>query len=161
MPPPPNLADLLETKIFPGMSLRESRILRAWIANHGAEWDVLDVEPRLGAGVLLPPHYDDKFRADWLQRTRARPDLIAKRAPNRALIVEAKEYLTNEGIWQVKAYGDLYRVEFPGDALSLAVVCEGAHPTAVSIAAGQGVQILRYDIPEEAPLAPGTEAPPA
>lgn len=159
MPPPPDLADLLARRIFPGMSQRETRILKSWMSAHGAEWDSLDVEGRLGAGKLLAPHYSEKERRDWERRTRARPDCICRRAPNRALIIEAKEFCTNEGIWQVRSYGDLYKVEFPTDGLELLVVCEDAHPTAIAIAPGQGVRILRYVIPPEEPLQPGVEAP--
>jgi hypothetical protein len=161
MAPPPNLDDLLARRIFPGMSARESRILRSWIVNHGAEWDELDVEPRVGAGVLLPPHFDEKFRADWERRTRARPDCIAKRAPDVVLIVEAKELATSEAIWQVNGYRDLYRAEFPSARISTLVICEAAHGTAKAVAVSQQVQIIQYLIPEEAPLAPGAEAPPA
>lgn len=159
MAPPPNLADLLARRIYPGMSQAESRILRSWIGNHGAEWDAINVEPRLGAGVLLSPHYDQKFRADWEQRTRARPDCIATRAPDQALIIEAKEQATSEAVWQVLAYRDLYRAEFPAARILTLIVCAEAHPTAVAVAVGQGVRIVRYLIPPDEPLAPGAEAP--
>lgn len=159
MPPPPNLADLLATRIYPGMSAAESRILRSWIARHGAEWDTIEVEARLGTGILLPPHFDPKFREDWERRTRARPDAICTRLPAVALIIEAKELATNEAVWQVLGYADLYRAEHPRAVLSTLIVCAEAHPTAVQVASGRGVQILRYLIPPEAPLAPGEEAP--
>ena len=157
--PPPNLADLLERRSFPGMTARETRILQSWLALHGNEWDSIDVEARLGAGVLLNPHqWSEKERRDWYERTRARPDCIAKRGST-ALIVEAKEFATSEAIWQVQGYRDLYRAEFPDDAVTTLVVCEDAHPTAVAVAAGQGVTILRYRIPPDEPLATGAEAP--
>jgi hypothetical protein len=159
MPPPPNLAELLERRIFPGMSQRETRILQSWMRVHGSEWDSLDVEGRLGAGKLLAPHFSDKERTDWYQRTRARPDCICKRPPNVVLIVEAKELATNEAIWQVLGYRDLYKAEFPNDVVATCVVCEEAHPNAVTVGRGQGVQILRYVIPPDEPLAPGAEAP--
>lgn len=161
MAPPPNLDELLARRIYPGMSIAESRITRAWIASHGAEWDTLDVEARLGAGKLLAPHFDQKFREDWERRTRARPDLIATRAPDVVLILEAKELATSEAVWQVLGYRDLYRAEFPDRRISTLIVCGEAHPTAVAVAAGQGVQVIRYTIPPDEPLAPGVEAPPA
>jgi hypothetical protein len=161
MSPPHNLEDLLARHIYPGMSQAESRILRSWIANHGAEWDAIDVEPRLGAGVLLPPHFEEKFRQDWERRTRARPDCIATRAPDLALIVEAKELATSEAVWQVLGYRDLYRAEFPLARIATLIVCAEAHPTAVAVAGNQHVRILKYAIPPEAPLAPGVEVPPA
>src|ERR671913_450448 len=131
MAPPPNLDALLETRIYPGMSMAESRILRSWIARHGAEWE---------------------------RRTRARPDAICTRLPNVALIIEAKEQATSEAVWQVLGYADLYRAEEPRAELRTLIVCAEAHPTAVSVARGRGVQILKYLIPPEEPLAPGTEA---
>lgn len=161
MPPPPNLADLLETRIYPGMTEPESRILREWVRHHGAAWDTLDVEARLGAGVLLPPHYSEKERADWLKRTKARPDLVATRAPNLVAIVESKEQCTNEGIWQVLSYRDLYVAEFPQARVQPIVVCTAATPTAVSLARGQRVQVFVYTFPIDEPLAAGAEAPSA
>jgi len=161
MPPPPNLEELLARRIYPGMSQAESRILRSWIQNHGAEWDAIDVEARLGAGVLLSPHFDQKFRKDWERRTKARPDAIATRAPDLVLIIEAKEQATSEAVWQVLGYRDLYRAEYPLARIQTLIVCAEAHPTAVAVAAGQSVRILQYAIPPEAPLAPGVEAPPS
>ena len=161
MAPPPNLDELLARRIFPGMSPAESRILRAWMQNHGAEWDELDVEARLGPGKILSPHFDEKMRRDWEQRTRARPDCVAKRAPDRVLIVEAKEQATSEAVWQVNGYRDLYRAEAPLARLETLIVCSAADPAAVIVARGQGVRIIQYAIPAEDPLAPGVEAPPA
>jgi len=158
MPPPPNLTELLDTRIYPGMTVAESRILREWIRRHGAAWDSLDVEGRLGAGVLLAPHYNEKERHDWYQRTRARPDLVARRAPNVAAIVEAKEQCTNEGIWQVLSYRDLYLAEFAQSRVTPIVVCEACTPTAVSLAKSQGVRVYVYTFPLDEPLAPGAEA---
>ena len=143
------------------MSMAESRILRSWIARHGAEWDTIDVEARLGAGKLLSPHYDEKFRADWERRTRARPDAVCTRLPNVALIIEAKEQATSEAVWQVLGYADLYRAEEPRADLRTLIVCAEAHPTAVAVARGRGVQILQYLIPPDEPLAAGTEAAPS
>jgi len=159
MPPPPNLAELLERKIFPGMSMAESRILRAWLAKHGAEWDTLDVEARLGPGrQLVSPHFDEKFKRDWERRTKARPDCVATRGTQVA-ILEAKEFATNEALWQVLSYVDLYKADVPGVTVQPIVICEDAAPTAVTMAAAKGVQILRYVIPPDEPLATGTEAP--
>ena len=159
--PPPNFTDLLDTRIFPGMTIAESRILREWIRNNGAPYDTLDVEARLGAGTLLPPHYSEKDRADWLKRTKARPDLVATRAPNLVAIVEAKEQCTNEGIWQVLSYRDLYLAEFPQARVQPIIACVAATPTAVQLARAQRVQVFTYTFPIDEPLAPGAEAPPA
>ena len=159
MPPPPNLAELLDTKIFPGMSMRESRILHAWLERRGADWDAIRVDVKLGPGKQLQsPHFDQKFREDWERRTRARPDCVATKG-NTAAIVEAKEYATNEAIWQVLSYVDLYKGDFPGVTVQPIVICEDAAPTALVTAGQRGVQVLKYVIPPDEPLATGTEVP--
>lgn len=144
MAPPANLAELLNTRIFPAMTAPESRLVRAYLQRHGAEWDEASVTTRVGPGVILPPHItDQKARADWEQRTRARPDLVLRSGP-RAAIVEAKEQATNEAIWQVLSYRDLYRAEFPNVEVLPIVICETATPTAVQLAGSMGVQMIEY-----------------
>lgn len=147
--PPPNLAELLATRIFPGMTAPESRLVRAYLARHGIEWETASVTAKIGPGAILPPHVTDpKARADWERRTKARPDLVLSNGPLIA-IVEAKEQLTNEGIWQVLTYRDLYVAEFPDVRVQPIVICEAVTPTAVQLAKSQGVQVLVYQF--EAP----------
>lgn len=145
MPPPENLEQLLAARIYPGMTAAETRLVKAYLRKHGADWDVADVEARLGAGVLLAPHIaDEKARADWERRTKARPDLLLRRA-DRVAILEAKEQLTNEGVWQVLGYRDLYLAEFPTARVECYAACEAATPTAVQLARAQGVTVYRYE----------------
>lgn len=148
MTPPANLAELLETRIYPGMTAPESRLVRAYLQRHGAEWDQASVTTRVGPGVILPPHItDQKARADWERRTKARPDLVLTSGA-RAAIIEAKEQATNEAIWQVLGYRDAYEQEFPHVTVQPIVICEAATPMAVQLARTQGVQILEYRFSE-------------
>jgi len=157
MPPPPNLADLLETRVYPAMDEPESRVLRAWMAKHGAEYDELLFDNRIGPGVILPDHVPEKDRRDWERRTKARPDCIAIVKPDRALIIEVKVQATLEAIWQVLSYAELYAPAHPQHAVSCAIVAEAATPAARTLAGMRGVGLYLYTLPAAAPLAPGEE----
>lgn len=157
---PPNLDELLETAGFPGMTAAESRLVRGYLAAHGAEWDEADVEARIGRGVLLPPSYDAKARADWERRTRARPDLIVKRPPSDVAIVEAKEQATNEGVWQVLSYVDLWLADHPAHRVRPIILAEAITPTALELCKRRGVQVLLYaPDPRALPTDRATEVP--
>jgi hypothetical protein len=139
MAPPPNLDRLLETSHFPGMTAAESRLIREFLARRGATWDTADVE----------------------RRTRARPDLILKRAPDYVAIVEAKEQLTNEGVWQVLGYRDLWLADHPADKVECIVIAEAFVPNAAKVAKAYGVKVYIYEFPDRAlPSDPGVEVTP-
>lgn len=159
MPPPPNLTELLNTRIYPGMTAAESRLVRSYLQRHGHEWDAASVTTRLGQGVILPPHItDQKARDDWERRTKARPDLVLQSA-GRAAIVEAKEQATNEGVWQVLSYRDLFVAENANVVVQPIIVCEAITPTAVQLGRSQGVQVFTYEFTAPAGVdAPATEA---
>lgn len=160
MAPPANLEQLLATRTFPGMTAAESRLIRAYLAKHGAAWDTASVIEKIGQGVILPPHITDaKARADWEKRTRMRPDLVLTR-PRQAAVVEAKEYATNEGVWQVLGYRDVFAAEHPGVAVIPVMVCEAFAPTAKQLAETQRVEMWLYNFDEPATPPPdATEAP--
>jgi len=157
MPPPPNLAELLETRVYHGMIEPESRLLRAFIAAHGAEYDAFVFEERVGPGVMLGEHIPEKDRRNWERRTKARPDCVAVTAPDRALLIEVKEQATLEAMWQVITYAELYAPEHPSHQVRCALVAAGATPGARAIAGMRGVALFLYALNAAAPLAPGQE----
>lgn len=158
MPPPSNLAELLDTRNYPGMIPDESRILRAFLAKHGAEYDEIRFNERLGQGVILQNPASEKDRVDWERRTKARPDAIAWHAPNEATIIEAKQQATLETIWQVLSYLELYAGAFQSHKVHAIVVCEGATPNAITLAKARQVQMYIYTFEPARPLEPGAEA---
>lgn len=158
MPPPSNLAELLDTRVYPGMIEPESRILRAFIAKHGAEYDEFRFNERVGPGVVLGEHIPEKDRRDWERRTKARPDVIAWREPNQALIIEVKEQATLESIWQVKSYLELYATSFPTHKAVAAIVAATATPAAMTLTQLQGVHMFIYRPKAGDPLAPVEES---
>lgn len=159
MMPPPNLAELLETRVYPGMIEPESRVLRAFLAKHGAEYDEILFDQRLGPGVELPAHVPEQDRRDWERRTKARPDCIAMKLPSDATIIEVKEQATLEGVWQVLTYAELYAVQFPANRVRVALVAAAATPAARTAAQMRGVDMYLYTMKAAAPLEPGQEQP--
>lgn len=157
MPPPSNLAELLETRVYPGMIEPESRILRAFLHKHGAEYDEIRFGEKIGPGVVLGEHVPEKDRRDWERRTKARPDVIAIIRPDRATVIEVKEQGTLEAVAQVLAYAELYAIEQPGHKVSAAIVAAAATPAAATVAGARGVALYLYTLPAAAPLAPGQE----
>lgn len=158
MAPPPNLEQLLATATFPGTTPAESRLVRGFLAKRAGEWDTASVVERIGRGEMLPPTYDPKERADWERRTRARPDLVLTRPPSDVAIVEAKEQITNEGIWQVLGYVDFWRADHPGDRVQPIVIGEAITSTAQQLARARGIQVLLYAAaPRALPTDPAEE----
>jgi RecB family endonuclease NucS len=156
---PAEIADALAINVYPGMDQYESRILRAWVERHGREYTELRFNERLGAGVVLPETFTAKEREDWARRTKARPDCIAWRDPNLATVIEAKQQATNETVWQVNGYVELYAKDFPGHQVRAVIVAGAATPNARILASSQGVEMFIYTFPANAPLAPGEEEP--
>ena len=157
MPPPSNLVELLETRVYPGMIEPESRILRAFIRKYGPTFDEFRFDQRVGPGVVLADYIPEKDRRDWERRTKARPDVIAWREPNEALIIEVKEQATLEACWQVLSYTELYGASFPSHRVRAAIVATEATLTARQLAPVRGVDLYLFSFPASSPLAPGVE----
>ncbi len=155
--PPANLDELLATRNYPGMIPAESQFLRAFIAMHGAEFDELRFNERLGEGVILENPASEKDRLDWQRRTKARPDCIGWNAPQHATIIEVKEQATLETIWQVLSYVELYAKSFPEHRVDAVIVAGGITPNARLLAPQRGVRVYTYALDPNRPLQPGAE----
>ena len=146
MAPPANLEQLLEPRVYPGMIAAESRVLRAWLALHGAAYDEILFETRVGVGAQLPASVPERDRQWWAERTKLRPDVICWRAPNVADIVEVKETADNSAIWQVLSYRDAYVAAFPDRHTRPLIVCSAITDQARQVAIGQRitVHVMRF-----------------
>jgi hypothetical protein len=135
---------LLRLENYPGMIPEESRVLRQFIHRHGALFDEFRFNVRIGEGVELGADFDEKLRRAWTQWTKARPDTIGFKHPNDATIIEVKWDFTNEGVWQILAYRDLYVAAFPAHVVRLVGLGTFATPTARNLAASNGIQLHLY-----------------
>lgn len=138
---------LLGMTVYPGMDPAESRVLRQYIRRRGdgvAEWRF---NVRIGEGRDAGADVDEATRRAWRELTKARTDVVAWRPPNAATVVEAKDVWTNEAVWQLLGYRDLYRTTFPGHTITLHGVARDASPTSITLARSQGIALYLYDLP--------------
>lgn len=151
------LARLINRATLPGIAPEEVRAVREWIRRNGENYLELRFNVRVGIGHVLEGDYTEKFKADWYERGRPKPDLIAVDAPTTHTILEAKVQLQNDGVWQLLHYRDLYREEFPSLGLNLAIVCEAYTAQAKALAIASGIRLYVYGFPGELPLESGRE----
>jgi hypothetical protein len=95
---------------YPGMTYVESQITRAWIQKHGAEYESIDFNVRLGAGVGLGEDYDDATRRDATLLSQKRADVVAIRA-GVVTIIEVKVRIGLPALGQLLGYRELWRRE--------------------------------------------------
>lgn len=152
MPPPPDLALLLAQIQYPGMTWVESRITEAWLRAHGAEFDAIDFNVRLGAGVDPGAGYDDSTRRQAQLVTQKRADIIAT-VPGFATIVEVKVRVGLPVIGQLIGYRELYRRWAGYDGhISLLAIGRSVVSDVEEIIRGQGIAMElfpRVEFPAE------------
>ena len=154
---PADLDRALDTRTFPGMEMNESRVMRAFLFHRHREYDEIRFDERLGKGVELVTAASEEDRRNWERLTRARPDAIAWKDPDRASIVEAKIQATLEAIWQVLTYRELYATTFQSHQVDAVIIAESAMPNAIALARTQSIRMYLYTPAAAAPLAPAPE----
>lgn len=150
--PRAELFRLINRTTLPGINPEEVRGLREWIRRNGDQFEELRFNVRVGVGHTLEGDYTEKFKADWYERGRPKPDLVAVRGPSTHLVIEAKVQWMNDAVWQLLHYRDLYHEEFPELAIELAGVCEAYTEQARRLAASSGIKLYVYGFPGELPL---------
>jgi len=150
--PRQELERLVNRDTLPGIDPTEVRVLREWIRREGAKYDELRFHVRVGEGVALVGDYTEKFKADWIDRTKMRLDLVAWNPPHFATLIEAKVQWTNAAVWQLLSYRDRYQVEFPEHRIALVGVAEAYTPQARLLASDQGIRLFVYGFPDVLPL---------
>lgn len=150
------LPRLVDRSQLPGIDAGEVRGVREFIRREGAKYDQLRFEVRVGAGVELIGDYDEKFKADWRERTKMRLDLVCWNPPNQYTLVEAKLQWTNEAVWQLLSYRDAFLIDYPGADVKLAGVAEAYTPQSAILSSGQGIRLHIYGFPSTLPQAPAS-----
>jgi len=141
---------------LPGINPEEVPATREWIRRYGAQYDELRFNVRVGIGTKLEGAYSEKFKTDWYERTRMKPDLVAFTAPDQSTLIEAKVQWTNDAVWQLLHYRDEYAAEFPAQQIALVGVCEAYTPQAARLASNSGIRLHVFGFPGDLPLAPAT-----
>jgi len=110
--PPPDLERLLVQLQYPAMTWVESRITEAWLRAHGAEYDAIDFNVRLGEGQQLGEEYSPETRRMAQLVTQLRADLVARRA-SEVTLIEVKVRVGLPVIGQLIGYRHLWNQAHP------------------------------------------------
>ena len=112
MAPPKDYASLIQQTFFPGMTFVESAVMREWIFRHGAEYDSIEFNVRLGKGAELGPEFDEPTRRLAFQVSPRRADAICT-IRRSITIVEAKVNVSLGALGQLIGYRELWLADHP------------------------------------------------
>lgn len=110
--PPPNLAILLLQMQYPGMTYVESEITRAWLNRHGAEYDSIEFNYRLGDGAEVGEEYTAEIQRMARLLTQKRTDIVARKG-DQVELVEVKIRIAFPVIGQLLGYRSLWKLQHP------------------------------------------------
>jgi len=103
---------LLSQTQYPQMTVNESMIARAWIQEHGADFDAIGFNTRLGNTVDLGEGFDEVTRRQAALLSQKRADIIAQKGTT-VTIVEVKLRVSLAALGQLLGYELLWKVENP------------------------------------------------
>jgi hypothetical protein len=142
--PPLNLGQLLVQIQYPGMTYVESEITRAWINRHGAEYDEIAFNVRIGVGVDPGEEYTEEIRRMATLITQKRADITA-RAGDVHTLIEVKIRIAFGVIGQLIGYRELYkRIHPEAAAIKLLAIGRDVVPDAADIIQDQGIAIETF-----------------
>lgn len=141
---PQDLDQLGWLTTYPGMIAAESRPLRAFIQRYATLFDEVRFNVRVGPGEPAPPDVDVALQRAIEQGTKMRLDCVLWKAPNVALLVEAKQDAANDAVWQLLGYRDHYVADHPADDVRLAIVAESATTAARSLCASNRITLALF-----------------
>src|SRR3954469_5216149 len=101
-----DLALLLIRRAYPELTDRESPIIRAFLENHGAEYDRYEFSVRVGQGATPDPSHLPGVQAATVFNTRKRIDMIVWQG-TQPTIIEVKERVSPAVLGQLRTYRHL------------------------------------------------------
>lgn len=142
--PPPNYDVLLVQLQYPGMSYVESEITRAWLRAHGAEYDRIEFNFRLGKGLEVGDEYDAATRRAAELLTQKRADIVTWQS-GYVTLIEVKVRIAFPTIGQLLGYRVLFRQQHPDQPVTrlLAIGRSVVHDSA-EVLTELGVDIETY-----------------
>jgi len=139
--PPLNLGQLLVQIQYPGMTWVESQIAKAWINRHGAEYDAIDFNVRIGEGVDPGEEYTAEVRRMATLLSQKRADITA-RVGDLHTLIEVKIRIGFPVIGQLIGYRELYkRIHPEASEIKLLTIGRDVVPDAADIIQDQGIAI--------------------
>lgn len=142
--PPPNLGQLLVQIQYPGMSFVESEVTRAWLNQRGTQYDEINFNVRLGAGVDPGEEYNEETRRMAELVTQKRADIVA-RVGDQVDVIEVKVRVSFGAMGQLIGYRDLWQRDHPDlPVRHLVAIGRSVVPDAADIIEGQGIKIETF-----------------
>jgi hypothetical protein len=93
---------------YPGMPALESNIARHWIRAHGADYDRMEFNVRVGQGAPIAPGIDDATARQFQIITQKRIDVVAYKG-NLVDLIEVKRNMTLGALGQLQGYQHLWQ----------------------------------------------------
>jgi hypothetical protein len=126
---------------FPGMLPAEVLVFKAWLALHEKEYDRIEYNKHVGAGIDPGPNVDPYWRDLALKSTQLRMDAVAWQASTPTLI-EVKRRAGPRNIGQLVTYSVLWAADFPNlPKAKLLLVASDYQPNIEGVAAHLGITI--------------------
>lgn len=135
------LQQLITATQYPAMTAVESTIARQWIMAHGAEYDSIEFNCRVGNSVELGPEFDDTTRRQAMLLSQKRIDVLA-RLGSEVTIVEVKVRASLGTLGQLLGYQLLYRQDHPeATAVHLVAIAYDALVDVEAVLQAYGVDV--------------------
>lgn len=145
MPPPPNLETLLLQIQLPGMPRPESDVCKEWLQRHGAEYDAIDFNVRVGDGVQLGEGFSPETIAQANLMTQKRIDMVTW-VYGQPGLWEVKIRASLGAVGQLIGYRELFAGTFPGAPQpTLTIIARRVDPDTRSVCSAQGIDIVLYE----------------
>lgn len=145
MAPPVNLPELLTQRSYPGLPATEARICRRWLERHGAEYDAIDFNVRMGAGAPILDHYPPYLVALIRATSRLRADVVATR-DDAVTIIEIEAHATLNAVGQLFGYRAAWWREHPNAwPVNLLLVTGRATEDVIATLASTGIGLEVMD----------------
>lgn len=146
MPPPPNLDQILLQIQLPGMPRPESDVCKEWLQRHAAEYDQIDFNVRVGAGVELQGgDFTPETIALANSMTQKRIDMVTW-VYGQPGIWECKIRASLGAVGQLIGYRELFAVTYPGSPQpTLTILARRVDPDTLQVCSAQGIDVILYE----------------
>lgn len=113
---------------YPGLPVAEQLVWRAFLAQHGGEYDNFDYNVRLGSGVTPPDSIVEPWRSASIAASKPRGDVIGWQGST-PTIFEIERYAKADAVGQILAYRAVWEAANTSAASpNLALVCSDHSP---------------------------------
>jgi hypothetical protein len=139
-----DFASLLLRSFYPERTDRESRVIRDYLINHGAEFDRFTFSAHIGQGAVPDPTLPLRLQKQIAYVSQKRIDGLFW-SGSQPTIIEVKYLVTPASLGQILAYRLLLREELPdAPEPQLVVIGAAGDPETIRILNAHGITVYIY-----------------